>query len=178
MTQTHHPTQQTLQIDPIWTHNGTMYACCAPGKRDQEKGVFRDLHQDMKCIQTHNIDCIICLIEDFEFDKVQITDYPERVAKAGIDFIHYPMIDHYIPTDLDSFHELVLLTCDLLHSGSQILIHCRGGVGRTGVLCACVLIHYGFSADGAILKVRQNRLGALKNAVQVVFIREYCKLLD
>lgn len=163
----------SLQIDHIFTENGTIYVCCAPGKKEPQKNVNRNLYHDLQCIEDHNIDCIICLIEDFEFDEVQISEYPEEVLKLGIDFIHYQIKDHYIPTNLQTFHQLVLLTLNLLDSGKKILIHCRGGVGRTGVLCACVLIHKGFTGTEAISYVRERRKGALKNLVQRIFIERY-----
>ena len=40
-----------------------------------------------------------------------------------------------------------------LDKGMNVAIHCRAGIGRSGVLASCILIRAGFSAEQAISKV-------------------------
>lgn len=170
---------QPLRLDLICQspNNGNIYASCAPGKKDPKKGYNRDLSQDFNTINKHNIDIIVCLIEDFEFGHLSIEAYPQYLAKYGIKIIHYPIVDHNIPTNLDTFQSLILTICDYFSRGYNILVHCRGGVGRTGIVCACVLINFLNDPEEAINIVRENRPGALKNRFQHDFIRNYASML-
>ena len=169
----------TTRLDLICTSasGGRIYASSAPGKIDRPKGIYRDLETDLEALSRLGITVIICLIEDFEFEKLSITDYPARAIEQGCTFIHYPIPDHCTPDRLDSFHELIVDIYRFFNNGSRILVHCRGGVGRTGLVCAAVLLHYGFEADQSIAAVKSRRAKALRNQNQCQFVRHYDRLL-
>jgi hypothetical protein len=59
-------------------------------------------------------------------------------------YIHYPISDHKVPSDLCKFSRLVIKLSNLitnLEKGEKIYIHCKGGHGRSGVLVACILCY-------------------------------------
>lgn len=62
------------------------------------------------------------------------------------------------------------LVNDLRRAGRRVLIHCAGGINRSGLLSAAALIRDGMSATEAIETVRSRRSGALNN-------REFVRLL-
>lgn len=44
------------------------------------------------------------------------------------------------PEDLKKFHnEAIELVLSTLFKGENVLVHCRGGVGRAGTLACCIL---------------------------------------
>lgn len=156
---------------------GRIFASCAPGKIELEKDIVRDLEEDVKTISENGITVVISLIEDFEFDLLSISKFPELLELEHIQFIHYPMRDHFVPDNVDSFHELIIMICELFEQGHSILVHCRGGVGRTGLVCASFLLHFGFNATNAINTVRDRRERALRNPLQCEYLKRYEKLL-
>jgi dual specificity protein phosphatase-like protein len=62
------------------------------------------------------------------------------------------------------------LVNDLRRARKRVLIHCAGGINRSGLLSAAALMRDGMSATEAIETVRSRRLGALNN-------REFVRLL-
>jgi Dual specificity phosphatase, catalytic domain len=62
------------------------------------------------------------------------------------------------------------LVNDLRRAGKRVLIHCAGGINRSGLLSAAALMRDGMSATQAIETVRSRRPGALNN-------REFVRLL-
>ena len=50
--------------------------------------------------------------------------------------------------------------------GSPVAVSCRAGVGRTGTVLACYLIHRGSTAEEALQKVRQLRPGSVESPFQ------------
>lgn len=152
---------------------GHVFASCAPGKIEFEKGVYRDLVEDIESIKRENISVVVSLIEDFEFEQLLIEEFPNYVLENNINFIHYPIIDHQIPTNIKTFNLLIVHLCNLFLNGHRILIHCRGGVGRTGTVCACMLLHFGYSPKIAIETVKSRRRRALRNQSQCRFIHYY-----
>lgn len=65
-------------------------------------------------------------------------------------FIHYPIPDQGLPSDLSSYKKFLELLCFLVNQNEKIYIHCRGGHGRSGIVAACLLIHLGYSNEDAL----------------------------
>ena len=64
-----------------------------------------------------------------------------------------------------------------LEKGKNIMVHCVGGIGRSGLVCVCYLASHGVSAELAIKEVRKARSErAIESKVQEEFIKMYAKL--
>ena len=56
------------------------------------------------------------------------------------------------------------------------MVHCRGGLGRTGTVAACVLIAlHRYSANEAIAAVRAARKGTVQTSEQEDFVRLFAE---
>jgi len=66
---------------------------------------------------------------------------------------------------------------EILSKKQNVLIHCVGGLGRSGTVAACYLIkYYGLSAKDAVARVRKYRsLRAVESIEQERFIEEFAK---
>ena len=53
-----------------------------------------------------------------------------------------------------------------LRSGERIVVHCRGGLGRTGTVAARLLVELGIGPAEAIARVRAARPGAIETSAQ------------
>jgi hypothetical protein len=59
-----------------------------------------------------------------------------------------------------------------LQGGGRVLVHCRGGLGRSGMIAARLLVELGEAApDAAIGMVRAARPGAIETAAQEAHVR-------
>jgi ADP-ribosylglycohydrolase len=57
-----------------------------------------------------------------------------------------------------------------LRAGGRVLIHCRGGRGRTGLVAARLLVEFGCSPPEAIRQVRAARQGAIETSEQEQYV--------
>jgi protein-tyrosine phosphatase len=66
---------------------------------------------------------------------------------------------------------------EILSKKQNVLIHCVGGLGRSGTLAACYLIrYYGLSAKDAVARVRKFRSErAVESVEQEKFIEDFAK---
>ena len=53
-----------------------------------------------------------------------------------------------------------------LRNGERIVLHCKNGLGRAGMIAARLLVELGESPDTAIRRVRVARPGAIETSLQ------------
>lgn len=52
-----------------------------------------------------------------------------------------------------------------------MLVHCKGGLGRAGMIAARLLVELGMPPDTAIRQVRLARRGAIETPAQLAVVR-------
>ena len=98
-------------------------------------------------ISKYGINQIVSLLERSEAYEVGLKDEKNYAEKNDMKFVSYPIPDRGLPESINDFSKF---TKGLYHSaaeGNNIVIHCRAGIGRTGIVAAGVLLHCGFSAE-------------------------------
>jgi protein-tyrosine phosphatase len=128
--------------------------CAIPGGQDIWE---RSLDLDMAAMKRAGVTRLVCLLEDSEFALLGLDDYPEVAAAAGLPFLRLPIPLHAIPGDGTdggpTRAELVRLVgsvAESLSEGEHIVVHCRGGLGRTGLVAGCVLRTLGYDSRHAL----------------------------
>lgn len=172
-TSTTHP----LRIDPlpVGTQGGTLGITLCPGKHGPSLhgGVWkRDLKLDLDEIKRWGPQLVLTLIEDHEFEALQVTGLGEAVKARGIDWYHLPIKDTQVP---DARFESAWVSAgpgirECLADGGRAVVHCKGGLGRAGTVAARILVETGTPPAEAILQVRDARKGAIENASQERYV--------
>ncbi|KAF8629006.1 hypothetical protein AX17_005862 [Amanita inopinata Kibby_2008] len=77
----------------------------------------------------------------------------ERASLLGIDpftieYHCFPIRDRCLPESLEFVNQVMNVLEDNERRGRLSAIHCRGGVGRTGTLVGCWLVHSRMAKDG------------------------------
>jgi ADP-ribosyl-[dinitrogen reductase] hydrolase len=167
-----------IRIDPLPVGNGLLGLTFCPGKR--ARSLYgppwdRDLGADLDAIRGWGASLIVTLMERSELDRFRVPDLPERASERGIGWVHLPIIDGDIPRApfLSAWPAARADLLRRLDAGGRVLIHCRGGLGRTGVLAAMLLMERGAGAGEAIRRVRAARPGSVENERQELFLAAY-----
>ena len=125
----------------------------APGKRGpstEGPRWERNLDADLDVLVAQGIRTIACLIEAHEFAEWGIDRLPSAAAARGLELLHRPIRDVSVPT-LDGARSLVQEL--IARRDAPILIHCIGGVGRTGVIAGCLLRALDVPPDEALRRL-------------------------
>jgi ADP-ribosylglycohydrolase len=94
--------------------------------------------------------CFVDLTEDAE-----LPDY-SALLPAGVVYHSFPFPDHSVPRNPRQMREVQDALRDLTLAGTPVYVHCRAGIGRTGITIGCYLREQGESPDGALAEL--NRL--------------------
>lgn len=169
--------------DPNWPElnwSGRLGLTIAPGKkgRGQAMAHDRDLGSDMQAIQAAGTDLLVNLMEQEEMQRWHMHDYHQEAARIGLCVRHFPIPDGGTPSNTAEFCTLVDELYARLQGGETIVIHCLGGLGRSGMLAACMLVKGGMNAHNAIELVRQRRSYDAVEAAQPLFVKSYAQLLN
>jgi protein-tyrosine phosphatase len=108
-------------------------------------------------IAASGINLVISLLEPAEAQLLGLQHESELVNAAGMDFISFPVSDMGLPESVEAFARLSHRLFRQVHAGSKALIHCRAGVGRSGLLAAAVLMQEGRDAQQAFARVARRR---------------------
>ncbi len=155
----------------------------APGMRAPSLGGDweRDLTTDLKALEEeHGIAVLVSLMEEHEYSGYGIPELYERDEFGGIAARRFAIQDMGIPQETESreFEAMVWEGIENLERGQNVAGHCRGGLGRTGTVAACVLVALGnHTADEAIEAVRAARKGTVQTREQEDFVRCFEEML-
>ncbi len=163
-----------LRIDEILLgkNEGLLGLTICPGKKDLSRQWNRDLDEDLRAIRNWGASTVVTLIETHEFELLKVNGLGELVQKLGMRWIHLPIRDVDVPDQ--RFENAWAAAGPEIHQriqgGEKILIHCRGGLGRTGLVAGLILVERGCAPRDAIQQVRAARRGAIETVAQECYV--------
>lgn len=147
-----------------------------PGKHDSlaVTGSWqRDLEIDAQAIATWGAKLVLTLVEPTELKQLKVPNLGQVIQNKGMVWRHLPIADYSIPSEeferqwLTTGHEIR----ELLRNGADIVVHCKGGLGRAGMMAARLLVELGMDSKQAIRQVRHARKGAIETPLQLETVR-------
>ncbi len=161
-----------IRIDHVETEGGGRIGMTfCPGKKDPGAmtGAWdRDLDTDLLAIRDWGASLLVTLVEDHELELLGVPDLGQRARGNGMDWLHLPIVDVSVPSTRfeDDWPVYAGDMVTRLQGGESLVLHCRGGLGRTGLVAARLLIELGSDPGEAIRRVRERRPGAVETSEQ------------
>lgn len=115
------------------------------------------IEEEFLGIAKYGVKCLVSLLEPHEIKELGLSKAPLLCKSNGIKFINFPIKDRGLPTSLPSTFKLIKDLHSQILLGENTVIHCRAGIGRTGLIAASLLVLHGYNPSDAFLSVSKAR---------------------
>jgi protein-tyrosine phosphatase len=164
---------------PLDTAPGTLGIAMAPGRRGpmhfSRASWDRDLHADLRRLRhVHRCEILVTLVPADELDELGLATLDEAVMVHGIAHRRLGVVDGSVPTpDQDAaVLDLVDEMRDALLAGRTVVLHCRAGFGRSGMLAALLVASLWELPAAAIARVRAAQPRAVETVQQEHYVHD------
>lgn len=153
----------------------------APGRlgmmpRPQEGNKLED---DIKGLKAQGVDLVVCLLEDWEQRSLDLTAESRLCLVHNIEFRHFPIPDFGVPNDEAAFSAFTQSLSKKLDEGKNVVVHCHGGIGRSSMAAAGILVNRGVPIAEVFEKVSRHREHPVPETVeQADFIMQWFRNLE
>lgn len=121
--------------------------------------------QDLVWLKQQGILALVRLIEQ---DKAEVNS--PQIGKLGMWDLHEPVPDFAVPKP-DQIDRIIQFIDMSISAKRPVGVSCKFGIGRTGTILACYLVHEGYDANSAISEVRKKRPGSIETQEQVAAVK-------
>jgi len=124
------------------------------------------------------IDTVLSLLTPEEEQALDLAGEADAVKTGGMEFLSLPIPDRQVPTSETELTAAMEKVNARLAAGRGVLVHCRQGVGRSGLVAACLLVTRGVDPSAAVERVSAAREVAIpETREQRQWIDHYAAIL-
>lgn len=156
--------------------SGLLGMTIAPGKCNQGMRFHwcRNLSLDLARLRhDYGTNLLVTLLEAEEMVDLQIANLLQAVPTYGMKSRWFPIPDFGTPASMTGLSQLVEDILATLEGGRTTVVHCRGGLGRTGLVVASCLVALGYSPEEAFAQVRSARPGSVETLEQEAYVHQF-----
>ena len=84
----------------------------------------------------------------------ELPSYVHEFGDRDVRHRRFAIVDHGIPDSSVLMAEVVAAIAADLEAGRRVYVHCRAGIGRTGMAVGCYLVHQGLDGPAALEKLQ------------------------
>lgn len=168
-----------LNVNEIALNNGAkigMTLCPDKKQTGGNSGNWnRDLFTDLVALKNWDADMVVSILGPAEMQDLQVSPLGEQIRDYAMGWVYISMKDNTVPDDLvmRQWEYQKKKVHKILDDGGKVVIHCRGGLGRTATFAAMILMERGMDADIAIDLIQEARPKTFPNKAQKEFVQNY-----
>jgi len=120
------------------------------------------------------VDAVVSLLTPHENEDLQLSEESKLAPAHGLRFVSLPIEDRGVPPSWEDASRAIAQTAEMLRQGKNVAVHCRQGIGRSGVLAAALLIKGGNTPGDALTQISSARgLTVPETPEQMAWIQEF-----
>ena len=122
---------------------------------------------DLVALKQRGVGALVRLVESYE---AWVTS--KEVNEAGLEDYNEPVPDFHAPTQAQ-IDKIITYIDSHIENGIPVGVSCNAGIGRSGVVLACYLVHKGLTPKDALELIRKKRGRGPEVPEQIIAVEEY-----
>lgn len=164
---------------------GRIGLCGAPGRTESHSPDGRherELDADLERLRVrYGAEVLVTLLERGQYvrdemKQLGVVDLIKRAQAVGLESDWTALPGGDVPIPVDRLFVLVERIIGHARDGHIVVVHCRDGMGRSGLVAACCLVALGASVNEAVDTVAEIRPGAEPSAANRHMLRAFDEL--
>lgn len=120
------------------------------------------------------VDAVVSLLTPHENKDLQLSEESKLAQSNGLTFLSLPIEDRSVPSNWEDASRAIGKATEMLQRGKNVAVHCRQGIGRSGILAAALLIKSGRTPGDALTQISGVRgLAVPETPEQMAWIQEF-----
>jgi predicted protein tyrosine phosphatase len=115
------------------------------------------LEDEVRAWQQSDLDLVVSLLTPEEVTELDLNKEEGCCRAYGIQFHAFPITDMGVPVSRKASVALIRQLDNALTEGKSIVVHCRQGIGRSGLVAACLLMASGEIPETAFQRISTAR---------------------
>jgi ADP-ribosylglycohydrolase len=131
--------------ESYWVVPGRLLAGAHPGSRSRAQAMER-----LRRFVDAGVTCFIDLTESAEMGSYEALLPFETPQGRRVEYLREPLPDHDVPASRETMQRILALLDGALDAGHVVYVHCRAGIGRSGMTIGCWLAERCGSGERAL----------------------------
>ncbi|WP_256383979.1 phosphatase domain-containing putative toxin [Photobacterium toruni] len=164
-------------LHPVWilpldeaasTKGGLLLTPC-PGTKEV------DIVTSLRQLKAAGATVVLTALEHNDLPEQDVELLAEACNLLGLQWFHVPIEDDCAPTaEFESKWQAANDAAQIaLNNGEFVVVHCKGGSGRTGVVAARLLLARGMPFDTTIAAIQAQRPAAFTRQAHIDYIKRW-----
>lgn len=115
------------------------------------------LEGEIRGWRTAGLNAVVSLLADDEVNDLDLAQEPNLCQANDIRFLSHRIVDYGVPDCPENTLDFVKNLEARLAGGENVAVHCRGGIGRSALIAACLLVLAGANPEVAFGKISAAR---------------------
>ncbi len=115
------------------------------------------IEEEFANISAFGIHQVVSLMELDEAADFDLQDESQLCQANGMRFVSFPICDRGLPSSLNDFARFTYQLFREIEAGTNSVVHCLAGIGRSGIVSGAVLVHSGMDAEDAFEQISRAR---------------------
>lgn len=136
-------------------------------------GASGDYGADMAHLRDWKPALVLTLVTPEEIAECEAFTLGTDLQEAGTRWISFPIQDFGTPApdQFAGWRDASGMMRAALKGGGRVMIHCKGGCGRSGMVALRLMVETGEAPDTALDRLRAVRPGSVETAAQMAWAR-------
>lgn len=116
-----------------------------------------ELEDELRFLANLGVQILASVLTDEDGLGYELELEERLCTKLGIEYLSFPIDDHDVPGSTADATAFIESLATRLARGRNVAVHCLAGIGRSGLICASLLVTAGFSPQQAFDKLSAAR---------------------